>query len=305
MLAGFFRAFLFAEALLCAWVAAALLAAGWNLAWALAAALALDALTRIAITVGTFNAAAVLGPRGAAARLPFAARFRLVAAEIWWTALAFSMLMPFPRLGGKRDSALRRGATPVLLVHGYLCNRGIWLRMRSFLESRGIGVWTHDMEPAFAGIDDYVEPLAKRIESVLAATGARSLVIVGHSMGGLVLRAYLRARGADRVALGITLGTPHHGTRIALRGLGANARQMVPGSAWITELARAESGRAAAPIISIWSRHDNVIVPQESAHLEGAQNVALDGIGHVALAFSRPVQSLVLDGILAAAAPAR
>ncbi|MBI2317098.1 MAG: alpha/beta fold hydrolase [Betaproteobacteria bacterium] len=305
MLASLLRAFLCAELLLCVSIAGALLAAGWNLSGALAATLVLDAFTRTAITLGAFNASSVLGPAGAAAQLSFAARLRLVAAEIWWTAVAFSVLMPFPRLAGSSDAGPPRDGTPVLLVHGYLCNRGIWRRTKSHLEARGISVWTHDAEPLFAGIDHYVAALAERIEGILAATGATKLVIVGHSMGGLLLRAYLRAHGAGRVALGITLGTPHHGTAIALRGFGANARQMAPGSGWLRELARAEPGAPAAPLVSIWSRHDNVVVPQESARLEGAENIALEGIGHVTLAFSGPVQALILEKIRAAAAPAR
>jgi hypothetical protein len=34
---------------------------------------------------------------------------------------------------------------------------------------------------------------------------------------------------------------------------------------------------------SIYSYHDNIIAPQDSCHLPGARNIALPGIGHVAM----------------------
>ncbi|MBI4294069.1 MAG: alpha/beta fold hydrolase [Betaproteobacteria bacterium] len=301
VLASFARAMLFAELSLSAGLAALLHGAGASLGAALAAVIICDLAVRAAITINSFAASSVIASHGDEAGLSLAARVRLVATEAWWTAVAFSVLMPFPRLGGSMDSALPRSGVPVLLVHGYLCNHGIWRAMKRFLESHGIGVWTHDAEPLFAGIDEYVASLAARIETILERTRSETLVIVGHSMGGLVLRAYLRAHGGRRVALGITLGTPHYGTQLARRGLGRNAREMEPGSPWLEELARAEAGVLAARVVSIWSRHDNVVAPQESARLEGAENIAIEGVGHVALVFSSAAQSLVLEKILVAA----
>ncbi len=46
--------------------------------------------------------------------------------------------------------------------------------------------------------------------------------------------------------------------------------------------------------------HIVVFADQESARLEGAENIALDGVGHVALAFSSASQTLVLEKILEA-----
>ncbi len=120
-------------------------------------------------------------------------------------------------------------------------------------------------------------------------------------MGGLALRAYLREHGGKHIALGITLGTPHHGTWLARRGLGKNCRQMLPSSAWLDSLSRSEASGLAAPIVSVWSRHDNVVLPQESARLPAADNIALEGVGHVALVFTGATQALVLEKIREAA----
>lgn len=299
MPARYARCFLFIEFAAYALAAAVLLRLGIGWSSALAAVLAFALLMRCAAVAGTFVVAAALSRADDRTPPSTAGRLRLVATEIVWTALTYSVLMPFPRAFGRPDSRLSAttGMVPVLLVHGYLCNGGIWVHMRRFLEFNGVSTYTHDLEPVYAGIDDYAEGLAARIEDICSRTGAQRLVIVGHSMGGLAARACLRRRGTDRVAKLITLGTPHRGTRTAPMGLGPNARQMEPGSAWLESLARAESLAAPVPITSIYSSDDNVIVPQDSSVLEQARNIRLSGIGHVSLPFSRIAQEIVLEEI--------
>ena len=294
MLARYARRFLFIEFTAYALAGMVLLESGIGWSSALAAVLAFALLMRCAAVAGTFVIAAVLAPVGN--RMP---RPALVAAEILWTTLTYTVLMPFPRMFSRADSRLPANtpATPVLLLHGYICNSGIWASMRRFLEANGVPAYTHDLEPVYAGIDDYVPGLARRIEDICRATGAQRLVVVAHSMGGLAARACLSARGSDRVAKLITLGTPHHGTRTAPMGLGPNARQMEPGSAWLESLARAESLGIPVLITSIYSSDDNVVVPQDSSVLDQARNVRLSGIGHVSLPFSRIVQEAVLEEI--------
>lgn len=299
VLARYGRRFLFIEFTAYALAAAVLLEPGVGWAVVLAAILGLALLMRCVAVAGTFVLAAALSRDNDGTPPSTAGRLRLVATEIVWTTLAYSVLMPFPRAFGRPDSRLSptAGMVPVLLVHGYVCNGGIWACMRRYLEANGVATYTHDLEPVYAGIDDYAAALASRIEDICLATGAQSLVIVAHSMGGLAARACLRARGSDRVAKLITLGTPHHGTRTAPMGLGANARQMEPGSAWLVDLTRDEHSLSAVPVTSIYSSDDNVVVPAKSSVLDGAKNVRVSGIGHVSLAFSRIVQEAVLEEI--------
>jgi triacylglycerol esterase/lipase EstA (alpha/beta hydrolase family) len=304
VLARYARRLLFIEFALYALVALLVhaLGLGWPAALALIPALAL--LTRCVAVGSTFLVAAALST--AEERAP-RRRLRLVAAETFWATLAYSVLMPFPRLAGRPDSRLPRqpGVMPVLLVHGYVCNRGIWACMRRYLEKNGVPAYTHDLEPVYAGIDDYIPALAARIEDVCAKTGARQLAIIAHSMGGLAARAYLRAHGPARVATVLALGTPHHGTRAAAFGQGENARQMRPGSAWLEALARAESAGAAVPMTSIYTADDNVVVPAESAALGWGRNVRLSGVGHVSLAYAAPVRKLVLENVREVRSPGR
>jgi pimeloyl-ACP methyl ester carboxylesterase len=299
MLARYARRFLVIEFAIYGLAAATLHELGLVWPAALAVIPGFAILARCVGVGATFIVAAALSAADRGTPLSLAGRLRLVAVEIFSTTMAYSVLMPFPRAFGRPDSRLppRTAALPVLLVHGYLCNSGIWASMRRFLEKNGVSAYTHDLEPVYAGIDEYAAGLATRIEEICDRSGANRVIIVGHSMGGLAARAYLRARGPARVVKLITLGTPHHGTRTAPLGLGMNARQMEPGSAWLESLARWGSSRATVPVTSIYSSDDNVIVPPDSSVLGQARNVRLSGIGHVSLPFSRIVQETVLEEI--------
>ncbi len=207
----------------------------------------------------------------------------------------FVLISPFERWWMGGDRLPPGGARPpVLLIHGYGCSRAAWWWLRRRLEAAGWSVATINLEPIYTSIENYVEPVARRIDEVLAATGGERLILVGHSMGGLVARAYLRRHGAARVARLVTLGTPHAGSELARLGLGENARQMSPGSAWIEALARE---KPPVDSLTIFSRHDNYVMPQANLEWPGAQRRTIDGLGHLAMLFSPRVAAALVDGL--------
>lgn len=210
----------------------------------------------------------------------------------------FTLIQPFDAFWlGPDRLGKAAGRPPLLLIHGYQCNRGLWFWLRPRLEAAGWTVATHNLEPVWGDIDDYAQGIERRIDEVLAATGAQQVILVGHSMGGLVLRAYLRRYGSAKVARIVTLGSPHQGTRLAPLGLGRNARQMRPGSSWLATLALPGAVPLPSGSAAIFSCHDNYVFPQRACSiLEGAANVAIGGVSHLGMAFS----PLVLDKLLEA-----
>jgi len=162
-----------------------------------------------------------------------------------------------------------------------------------------------DLEPLFADIDSYVSAIHAAVNDLCEISGQERIVVVAHSMGGLAVRAYLRDHGPAQIAKIITLATPHHGTKIAHFGLGVNGRQMrwqgdpqisAPNT-WLDLLNSGESAQSRSRIVSIFSYHDNIVVPQTSAILEGARNLAFHGIGHVAMALHPLIQKHLLKEI--------
>jgi triacylglycerol esterase/lipase EstA (alpha/beta hydrolase family) len=182
------------------------------------------------------------------------------------------------------DPAPAPAHMPVLLVHGVLCNAGVWFGLRRYLVKQGVGpVYALTYGPPLASIELFAEQMAAKVDDVLAATGARQVAVVGHSMGGLVARAYARRYGAEKVRFLLTLGTPHHGSVHARLFPGICLAQIRPGSAWLAELNRDEGRPPPTRTVSLWSWHDTMVAPQTSARLAGAENVAIAGVAHNAL----------------------
>lgn len=214
-----------------------------------------------------------------------------------WAAfvVVFGVILPFERFFMGEDRLAPGPWPPVLLIHGYECNRGFWYWQRARLEQAGWTVATLSLEPVFASIDDYAPQVARRVDEVLAATGAPQLVLVGHSMGGLASRTYLRAHGVAKVAKLVTLGSPHRGSWLAKLGIGPNARQMEPGNPWLEALNRPGAVPLPAATTSAYSPQDNYVMPQDSPLLPGARIMVCAGIGHLSMAFSPAITRLLLD----------
>ncbi len=273
-----------------AFIAARLLGAGVAYAVALSAA-ALFVLHAASMLI-TF---AIAWPRRCAgAKVNFAARCQTIAAECVAYFVLFALIQPFDRLfmNTAKQKLAPANKVPVMLVHGYFCNRGLWWRLMAQFRARGIHSHAISLEPPFASIDGLAEQLNRDIEAYLKNSASTKLILVTHSMGGLVARAYLKRHGGARIAKLITLACPHHGTRIASLGLGQNAREMEPGSAWLGGLAGAETIPVA--FVNVWSMHDNFVVPQTSSCLEGSQEIVLPRLGHLSFVFSGRVLKILL-----------
>jgi len=235
---------------------------------------------------------AVLRLYSAAARTGAVRAWRCALAETLALFAAFAVIQPFERwwMGAEAVGPLAPGRTPVLLVHGYLCNRGLWWWLRRRLRAGRHVVATINLEPPLAGVDRLAAQLGERIEALLAETGAEQVQLVTHSMGALVSRAYLRRHGAARVAGLMTLAAPHHGTRMARLGLGRNAGEMAPDSEWLRSL---NADPPPVPIANLWSLDDEIIDPPDASRLANAQEIVVKGIGHMAMVFSPTVVASV------------
>ena len=198
------------------------------------------------------------------------------------------------------DPAPAPVSVPVLLVHGVLCNAGVWARFARFLRRQGIdGVFSLSYGPPLASIESFAAQLAAKVDEVRATTGSRRVVIVAHSMGGLVVRAYLRRYGSGSIARVLTIGSPHHGSVFAWFFPGAALAQMRAGNAWLAELNEAPLDPSLR-FVSLWSWHDSMVAPQTSSELPGAVDVALRGVGHNALLGDDAVFAFALGEIVAA-----
>jgi triacylglycerol esterase/lipase EstA (alpha/beta hydrolase family) len=223
---------------------------------------------------------------GARARLSMFSGEAIALARSVPRMIFYRWLMPEPRPGP--------AAMPVLLLHGVGCNAGVWTGMRRYLEGRDLGpVYALSYGPPLASIEHYADQLAVRIEGITAATGAPQVVLIAHSMGGLVARAYLRRYSGAAIRRMVTLGTPFEGSMHAWLMAGASLAQMRPASTWLAQLNRDSGASAMVPTTSIWSWHDSMVTPQTSSRIAWGENVVLSGLGHNALLDSPEVEARV------------
>lgn len=214
-------------------------------------------------------------------------------------------LLARPRraVGYDRRSLLQRSllaldpaaaCTPIVLVHGWFHNRSAFLVMGRALRRAGfqhVSDWSYNAlaQP----IPTSAALLAAEVERVLAATGADRCTLVGHSLGGLVARAYVQEHGGEAtVDTLVTLGTPHRGTYTSYLGLGPAVTQMRPGSAFLRRLE--ETARpSAVRYVAYWSDLDLLVAPAVHGKLVHpalqATNVRLTDTGHLSLLLSGEV----------------
>ncbi len=113
---------------------------------------------------------------------------------------------------------------PLVLAHGLFGfdtfslgnQRHAYFRgVAEHLRARGVEVYVLRVNPS-ASIADRAAQLAEQVRKI----SAPRVNIIGHSMGGLDARYAVAKLGLqDRVAALITIGTPHHGTLLADRGV--------------------------------------------------------------------------------------
>lgn len=191
-----------------------------------------------------------------------------------------------------------RGRRGVVLVHGFVCNRGFWGPWLEVLTRDRRAFVAVNLEPPFASIDHYVPAIEAAVAQVRAATG-RAPLLVCHSMGGLVARAWLAkpmAEGnADLVDHVVTIGSPHRGTWLARFSQARNGRQMRIGSKWLEQLGQAWHAGVPhglpARFTCWYSNADNIVMPPSTATLPGADNRFIQGVPHVDMAFQPEVMA--------------
>jgi triacylglycerol esterase/lipase EstA (alpha/beta hydrolase family) len=109
-------------------------------------------------------------------------------------------------------------------------------------------LFTMTYRPVHADIAVLSQKLAERIDAVLDHTNAEKLVLIAHSMGGILARYAIKNLSmAGKIDRLITLGSPHMDTRVAaFSRFGKNSLQLLYESDFMKRLA--EGGRTPGDI---------------------------------------------------------
>jgi len=176
------------------------------------------------------------------------------------------------------------GKEPILLVHGYLHNRSGWHLFKKRLKKEGVDnpLYTISLGSPFHSIEEFSEKVQKRIDEIKEKTGAKTVKLIGHSMGGIV-SAHAENESVSQV---ITLGSPLQGTKLAYIGVGKCAKQMRRNSPLLAELG--EKIQKSDKYTHFGSGGDIVILPHDSAN-PGGKGKKFPSIGHLSMLYSEQV----------------
>ena len=191
------------------------------------------------------------------------------------------VLMPAHGDGGQK--------IPVVLVHGFLCNHRIWSDVAQALRAQGHSVMAVNLEPVFGSIEGYPAIIEAAVQQACTQSQCTRVVLVGHSMGGIAIRAWIRSYGSARAAGVVTLGSPHQGTRMARGAWSLNAQQMAWRSSWLKSLAASETDAVRALFRIAITAQDNIVFPQRAQVLPGIEATVFEGIGHLQMCLAHPV----------------
>lgn len=171
--------------------------------------------------------------------------------------------MPPPACGGSPPAL-----PPVLLLHGLYHNVTAWILYRHWLRSAGFTrVYCHGYSSWRTSFGLLVDGLDAAVRDLLAAFPGEKPLLMGHSLGGLLIRGWLAdAAHQPLVAGAVTLGTPHQGSCLARLGVGRLARSLVFRGALIRTLEATEAP-AEVPCAALYSPLDNMVLPQEGLYV--------------------------------------
>lgn len=188
---------------------------------------------------------------------------------------------------------------PVLLVHGYINHSSVWMLQKIKLEKAGIGpIYTINLGHPFKSIREYAEKVKLKAEAIAKETGHKELVLVGHSMGGLVSAWYAtHLAPPESVTDVITLASPFEGTPMAYMALGPNAREMRRNSEFLQQLKAAMANHPQIRFHHIATKSDHLVIPGHTAAITNNPHFIYEDIGHGSLLYSTRVTDQICEWI--------
>jgi triacylglycerol lipase len=183
----------------------------------------------------------------------------------------------------------------VFLVHGYMGSNSGWAAVYDRLRKEGVhNIFTVNLGHPLHSIEEYTDTLREKIQSVQRTFRGQGdpikIVLIGHSMGGLVCRRYRQMFAAkDEVpVLSIaTVGTPLSGTPVArlVSSIAPAPREMLPGSPFIQAQQSWKDEEDTTTYMHIGSNGD-LVVPEEFAldgHEQHMRSIRVPDTGHIGL----------------------
>lgn len=190
---------------------------------------------------------------------------------------------------------------PILLIHGLYHNSSAWIEYIGQLKAAHVGpVFTINLGNPFGSIHSHAEKIKKMVAEIQRITGRKDIMLVGHSMGGVVASTFaLDWATKDTLVTDIvTIASPLDGSSVAhYIGYGKSVRETRTGSDHITDLSDKICQQTKINFFHIASKTDQ-LVPAWSAALpknKRAKHLIFPNLGHCALLYSKAVIDPIID----------
>lgn len=195
-----------------------------------------------------------------------------------------------------RETVLGKGR-PILLIHGYLNHGSVWTFFKKRLESSGLGpIYAIHLGHPFRSMQEYAQKVKVKAEAIAQQTGRKDLILIGHSMGGLVGSLYAISLAPPQTVTDvITIGSPLAGTPMAHIALGPNGREMEPNSPLLQSLQTAIAKNPQIRFHHIATKCDQLVLPGHSAALANNNCFIYEDMGHASLLYSSRVTFKILE----------
>lgn len=224
-----------------------------------------------------------------------------ITAAVWPFGLVDHGLAELRRHLGAEEPT---GRAPVLLVHGFAANKSNWTFLRRDLRAAGFDrVDALNYNAFTADVPAVAAAATRRARDLLAATGSDRIHLVGHSLGGIVVRHAVQLDGLTEAASCVTVASPHQGVapaRFARWPLAA--AQLGPSSPVLARL-RASSRRLDTRFVAYYSNLDLLVPGHRAMLLEPAlraRNVLVRDEGHLSILLSRRFAASLVAELVAA-----
>ncbi|MDY0042462.1 MAG: alpha/beta fold hydrolase [Desulforhabdus sp.] len=187
---------------------------------------------------------------------------------------------------------------PVILIHGLYHNVTAWILYKWLLNRKGFrNTYAFGYSSANGNVEQLLEKLDQLINELGKKLPQQRIILIGHSLGGLLARFYVQDRShAAKLAAVVTLGTPHRGTKLAALGVGKLAKSLIYNGQLFRELEPTKVS-IDVPRLAIYSPIDNMVLPHDSLRVSqpGWTHLESYPVSHVAMLYHRPLARLVIE----------
>ena len=241
-------------------------------------------MLRLFVPLGSFAFKLALGDWPRATRGSLLRCLRVLALESAWMARLYYWEQPWFSSDPRHVASNSRA--PVILVHGFLCNAALWGPLRASDALGDRSVVAVSFEPTYRHFAAQLQALGECVRQTLAVSRNDRVVLVGHSMGGLLIRAFA-AEFPERVAGVVCIAAPHHGTWFGNLVFGPENGPPSARAAWLRSFNARTGERIAVAAVNLWTGDDNIVIPARGSRLAHTEEVRLDRLGHMSAIASK------------------